>query len=261
MHLYSGETGNILKEMSLTEHLEELRKVVVSIIIILLVSFMVCYGLGEHIQELLLRPLRAALVVEGEGNIVYLGILDKVLSQFQVAFWSSVLLSAPLWFYQVWRFIRPGLYDKEAIVVRPFLFIGFLFFMLGVAFGYYLVFPLTFNTLMGFGVGEVTAQISLKDYLVLSSKVLVFLGFVFQLPNGMLILGFMGLVTKQSLRKMRRYVYVAFAGVSAFLTPPDVITMMGLWVPLVMLFEIGILAVALIVHPYLARVHRTEGEV
>ena len=70
-----------------------------------------------------------------------------------------------------------------------------------------------------------------------------------------LILGFMGLVTKYSLRKMRNYVYVGFAVVSATLTPPDVITMLGLWVPLVLLFEIGVLAVALVVHPYLARQH------
>ena len=123
-------------------------------------------------------------------------------------------------------------------------------------FGYFLVFPLTFETLLSFGVKNVQATISLKDYLVLSSKVLVFLGLVFQLPNILLILGFMGLVTKYSLREMRRYVYVGFAVLSAMLTPPDPYTMLGLWFPLVLLFELGILAVAVIVHPYLARVHR-----
>ena len=108
---------------------------------------------------------------------------------------------------------------------------------------------------MQFGVSEVSATISLKDYLVLASKVLVFLGVIFQLPNILLILGFMGIVTKYSLRGMRSYVYVGFAILSSILTPPDIITMMGLWVPLVALFEIGIIAVALVVHPYLARQH------
>ena len=108
---------------------------------------------------------------------------------------------------------------------------------------------------MGFGVQHVEASISLKEYLVLSSKVLVFLGLVFQLPNLLLILGFMGLVTKFSLRSMRRYVYVGFAVLSAFLTPPDPYTLLALWFPLVLLFEFGILIVALIVHPYLARHH------
>ena len=143
---------------------------------------------------------------------------------------------------------------------RPFgFFYGFFLFILGIAFGYFIVFPLTFETLMSFGVENIEATISLKDYILLASKVLVFLGFAFQLPNVLLILGFMGIVTKYSLRNMRRYIYVLFAIVSAMLTPPDVFTMMGLWLPLVLLFEVGIVAVASIVHPYLERHHIGKG--
>jgi len=245
-----------MKEMSLTEHLEELRKTLINVIIILALAFFVCYGFGEYIAEFLLMPLRKVLDGANAGSIVYLGLLDKVLSQLQVAFWSSIILSSPLWFFQVWKFVKPGLHKHEIKAVRPFLVVGFLFFMLGVCFGYFLVFPLTFETLLSFGVKNVEATISLKEYLVLASKVLVFLGLVFQLPNLLLILGFMGLVTKYSLRNMRRYVYVGFAVLSAILTPPDPYTMMGLWVPLVFLFEVGILAVAVVVHPYLARQHK-----
>ncbi|MDD0853510.1 twin-arginine translocase subunit TatC [Halobacteriovorax sp. GB3] len=244
--------------MTLVEHLEELRGRLIKVVIILTISFFVCYGVGDQISELLLQPLRNALSGSGKdalGEVVYLGILDKVLSQFQVAFWTSVIVSSPFWFYQLWKFIKPGLYEYEVKATRPFIFVGFIFFALGICFGYFLVFPLTFETLMNFGVSDVTAQISLKEYLVLTSKVLVFLGFLFQLPNVLLILGFMGLVTKQSLRNMRRYVYVGFAVISAVLTPPDIITMMGLWIPLTFLFEIGILAVSLIVHPYIERQH------
>lgn len=244
-----------MKEMTLTEHLEELRGTLIKIVLILGVSFFACYGFGEHISELLLSPLRETLGAGGAGKIVYLGLLDKVMSQLQVAFWTSIILSSPLWFYQIWKFVRPGLHDHEVKAVRPFLFVGFVFFLLGVSFGYFLVFPLTFETLLGFGVQNVEATISLKEYLVLSSKVLVFLGLVFQLPNVLLILGFMGLVTKYSLREMRRYIYVGFAVLSAMLTPPDPYTMLGLWFPLILLFEVGIWAVALIVHPYLAKQH------
>ena len=245
-----------MKEMTLTEHLEELRKTIINVVIILALSFFVCYGYGEYIAEFLLHPLRTSLEGENAGHIVYLGLLDKVMSQLQVAFWTSIIISSPVWFYQVWLFIKPGLHSHEVKAVRPFLVIGFIFFCLGVCFGYFVVFPLTFETLLSFGVKNVEATISLKEYLVLSSKVLVFLGLVFQLPNILLILGFMGLVTKYSLREMRRYIYVGFAVLSAILTPPDPYTMLGLWFPLVILFELGILAVAVIVHPYLARVHK-----
>jgi sec-independent protein translocase protein TatC len=245
--------------MSLVEHLEELRRSMINVALILVVAFFACYGIGDIIAEYLLAPLRFAITQGGgerAGEIVYLGLLDKVLSQLQVAFWSSVIISSPLWFWQIWKFVRPGLYEHEVKAVRPFILVGFLLFWSGVAFAYYLVFPFAFQTLMQFGVQGVHATIALKEYLILASKILVFMGIVFQVPNALLILGFMGLVTKYSLRKHRRYIYVALAIASAIATPPDVFTMMALWLPLVFLYELGILAVAVVVHPYLARQHR-----
>jgi sec-independent protein translocase protein TatC len=243
-----------MSEMSLIEHLEEFRTTLVRCLVILFGGFLLTYALGEYISEFLLHPLREVLGTEtGEGKIVYLGLLDKVLSQLQVAFWSSILLTSPLWFREIWRFIKPGLYAHELKVVRPFIFTGFILFMMGGLFGYYIVFPFFFKTLINFGVEGVQASIGLKDYLVLASKVLVFIGIMFQVPNALLILGFMGLVTKQSLRAWRKYVYVGMALASALITPPDVITLMGVWIPLILLYELGVVAVALIVHPYLAR--------
>ena len=128
-------------------------------------------------------------------------------------------------------------------------------FLAGVCFGYFLVFPFTFQVLLNFGVTDVSATISLKDYVVLTSKVLVLLGLIFQLPNILLILGFMGLVTKYNLRSNRRYLYLGFAFLSSLLTPPDPYTMLALWIPLVLLFEVGIAVVSFIVHPYLKRQH------
>ena len=101
-----------LKDMSLTDHLEELRNRLIRIAIILIISFCICYGFGAELQEILLIPLRSALGVE--GKVIFLGILDKVLTQFQLAFWSSIIISSPFWFRELWLFIRPGLYDKEA---------------------------------------------------------------------------------------------------------------------------------------------------
>lgn len=97
--------------MSFVEHLTELRTTIIRVIVIVFISFMVCYGFGEYIANFLLAPLRAAM--GDEGKIVYLGILDKVLAQFQLAFWASIILSSPFWFYEMWRFIKPALYKRS----------------------------------------------------------------------------------------------------------------------------------------------------
>lgn len=244
-----------MKEMSMIEHLEELRSTLIRVMIIVIVTFVLSYSFGEYISEILLKPLRDVLADSGKGQIVYLGLLDKVISQLQLAFWSSAVLSSPLWFFEIWRFLKPALYDHESRVIKPFIFVGFVLFAIGVCFAYFVVFPLTFKLLLDFGVGDVSASISLKDYIVLSSQALLFFGVAFQLPNVALILGFMGLVTKYSLREIRPYVVTGFAVLSALMTPPDVVSMIVLWLPLIVLYELGIWAVALIVHPYLEKVH------
>lgn len=247
-----------MKEMSFIDHLEELRVRLIRIMIILVVSFGVCYYFSTNIQEILLAPLRAAL--GSSGKIVFTGLLDKVIAELTMAFWSCILLASPFWFREVWLFVRPGLYDHEARAVRPFILVGFLLFIAGVSFGYFVIFPFTFKTLISAGVADVEAMLSLHDYLMLSAKVLVFLGLLFQLPNVVMILGFMGLVTKYSLREWRRYCAVIFAVLAAVVTPtPDAFSMMCVWIPMMVLYEIGIIGVAWVVHPYLRKKHLEEN--
>lgn len=247
-----------MKEMSLIEHLEELRTRLIRIVVILAVSFTACYGFSSQISEFLLRPLRAA--IGNHGKIVFTGLLDKVLAELQISFWSCVFFASPFLFREVWLFIRPGLYEQEARAVRPFIFVGFLLFLCGVAFGYFVVFPFTFETIMTYGVQNVEAMMNLQDYLLLASKILVFLGLLFQLPNILLILGFMEIVTAPSLRGLRRYLYVVFAVFAAVITPPDVLSMLAVWIPMCVLYEIGIIAVMLLVHPYLKKKYLPEND-
>lgn len=249
----------VMKEMTFMEHLEELRTRLIRILIILVVSFGVCYYYSTAIQEILLAPLREAM--GSNGKVIFTGLLDKVLAELQIAFWSCVFFASPFWFREVWLFIKPGLYENEVRAIRPFIFVGFLLFLIGVAFGYFVIFPFTFKTLITAGVSNVEAMLNLQDYLLLSSKVLVFLGLLFQLPNVIVILGFMGLVTKYSLRNMRRYLAVAFAVAAAVVTPtPDILSMMCVWIPMMVLYEIGIIAVAIIVHPYLKKRYMGDSE-
>ena len=240
-----------MKEMAFMDHLEEFRTRLIRVLIILVVAFGITYHFSSDISEFLLVPLRGALGTN--GKVVFTGLMDKVMAELQIAFWACVFLASPFWFREAWLFIKPGLYEHEVKAIRPFIVVGFLLFLSGVAFGYYVVFPFTFATMMNYGVQNVDAMLNLTDYLLLASKILVFLGILFQLPNVMLILGFMGLVTKYSLRSWRRYMAVLFAIAAAILTPPDVLSMMCVWLPMMVLYEIGILAVAWVVHPYLKK--------
>jgi sec-independent protein translocase protein TatC len=246
-----------MKEMSFMDHLEELRVRVIRTVIILTVSFSVCYYNSSVISEFLLVPLREALGTD--GKVIFTGLFDKVTAELQMALWSSIFFASPLWFREVWLFIRPGLYEKEIMAIRPFIILGFFLFLCGASFGYYVLFPFTFKTLISYGVQNVDAMLNLQEYLLLASKILVLLGILFQLPNVMLILGFMGLVTKYSLRSWRRYMAVIFALAAAIITPTtDVLSMMCVWLPLMFLYEIGILGVAWVVHPYLKKKYMPE---
>lgn len=247
-----------MKEMTFMDHLEELRTRLIRIVIILVVSFAISYNFSSQISEFLLVPLRAAIGTE--GKVIFTGLFDKVMAEFQISFWACVFFASPFWFREAWLFIKPGLYQKEINAVLPFIVVGFFLFLSGVAFGYYVVFPFTFKTLVTYGVTNVEAMLNLQEYLLLASKILVFLGLLFQLPNVILILGFMGLVTKYSLRSWRRYTAVIFAVVAAIVTPTtDVLSMMVVWLPMMVLYEIGIIGVAWIVHPYLKRKHMGDN--
>jgi sec-independent protein translocase protein TatC len=246
-----------MKEMSFMEHLEEFRTRLIRTLMIMIVSFSICYSYSSAISEFLLIPLREA--IGNSGKIIFTGLFDKVMAELQMALWSSIFLASPFWFREVWLFIKPGLYEKEIRAIRPFIVLGFILFLCGASFGYYILFPFTFKTLMSYGVQNVEAMLNLQEYLLLASKILVFLGILFQLPNVILILGFMGLVTKYSLRSWRRYMAVIFAVAAAIITPTtDILSMICVWGPMMVLYEIGIFGVAWIVHPYLKKKHMGE---
>ncbi|MBI2522330.1 MAG: twin-arginine translocase subunit TatC [Bdellovibrio sp.] len=240
--------------MSLIEHLEELKKSAINVLIIIIVAFFVAYGFSDQLAEIILSPLRIALkntAASGGGEIIYLGLLDKMLAQLQLSLWCAVILSGPAWFYQIWRFVRPGLHEHEARAVKPFLMFGLLLFWAGVCFTYFVVFPFGFKLLLEYGVTDVMATISMREYLALAVKLMLSFAFLFQVPNVMLILGFMGIINPEKLRMYRRYIYVGLSILAAIFSPPDIFSMMIVWVPMVVLYEIGVLGVALIVRPYL----------
>jgi sec-independent protein translocase protein TatC len=246
--------------MSFWEHVEDLRKVIMKIVWILGIAFVLTTYFVDDITEYLLLPMKLSLHDTRSGIMVYHSIFEKAWVQVDVSIWWAIMISSPFWFYQIWKFIEPGLHPHEIRAVRPFMILGWVLFLSGMAFGYYVAFPFVFKFLSSVGAKDIQANINLRDYISTSSQILLFLGFVFQVPNILLILGFMGIVTKQSLRSMRRYIYVGLAVFAAIFSPPDIISMLGVWVPCIALFEVGVLLVAWVVHPYLHGVHMKGKE-
>ncbi len=249
-----------MKEMSFWDHVEELRSVLMRIVWIFIVTFLVTCAYVDEITEFLLIPLRKAITLNGGGSIVYHSIFEKAWVQVDVSLMWAIILSSPLWFYQVWKFVRPALHEHEARAVRPFMFLGWLLFIGGMVCGY-LILPFIINFLAKLGVAEVSANINLRDYVTTVSYMLLFLGAIFQFPNVIMILGFMGIVTKHTLRSFRRFVYVGLAVFAAVFSPPDAVSMLSIWLPLCLLYEFGILCVTFIVHPYLKYIHMGKNEI
>ncbi|MBI2520645.1 MAG: twin-arginine translocase subunit TatC [Bdellovibrio sp.] len=247
-----------MNQISLIEHFEFLRRTFIRVLIIVSFAFIVTYALSDQMAEIILAPLRTALKAHitlfgGGGKIVYVGLFDKVLAQLHLSLWCGVILSSPLWFYEIWRSAKALLNHQEIKMVRPFLFFGLLLFWVGVCFAYLVVFPFGFKILLEFGVSDITAKISLRDYLSLAVKVMLFFGLAFQMPNIIVILNIIGVATKERLQLSRRYVYVALSILAAIFSPPDVFSMMVVWIPLVFLFEVGVWTVIFLVHPNLER--------
>lgn len=226
--------------MPLLQHIEELRKTLIKIFISILIFFAICLSFSDSLTRIILSTLLEA-VGNHQGQVVYLGVLDKLLTSFQLSLWAAVIFSSPLNFYFLWQFIAPGLYPEEIRKIRPFMILSFFLFLVGVSFAHFVAIPSALGFFLGTGPQEILASISLKEYVLLHLKVLVGMGMLFQTPNVLLILSFMGIVSHASLSRKRGILYVGFSILAALLTPPDVVSQILLFVPLVLLFEFGLL--------------------
>lgn len=226
--------------MPLTGHLGELRQVLVKALFAIALGFGVVYSFADTIIDFLQRPL-LQFFPEGQQFLYFTGITDKFFVYLQVSVLASILLTLPYLLYLTWSFVSPALYEKEQKIIRPFLFLGTLAFIVGVSFGYYVVIPYGYKFLIEFGSSSQRPLITITEYFSLTLKLLGLVGFVFELPVVLIVLGALGLVTPQLLAKLRKQAFLVLIIASAVLTPsPDAFTMMLVAVPLCLLYEISI---------------------
>ena len=229
----------------LLEHLIELRRRLLWCLATLVVAFFICLAFAQDIFAILVQPLLKA----GQGKLIYTDVFEAFFVQVKVALFAAFMLSFPMIATQLWRFVAPGLYAKEKNAFLPFLLATPLFFGAGAAFAYFVAMPWALHFLLGFqgDVGGVSQEAlpGVGNYLNFVTRFLFGFGAAFLLPILLMILERAGIVTREQLARSRRYAIVASAAVSAVLTPPDVVSMLILLVPLYGLYEFAILAIRL----------------
>lgn len=235
----AGQPG-VEPQQTLTDHLRELRVRLIRALAGIFVAAIICYNFVEKILFYVRMPIEKHLA---GGGLVFTAPSDKFIAYLKVSIFAGVIVSTPWWFYQLWCFIAPGLYSKERKYALGFIVAGSALFITGVLFAYFLALPTAFDFLMSFGGDVDKPMITITHYLSFFTTMLLVFGVAFELPLVIVLLGMFGIVDQTFLRQKRRYAIVLISIAAAILTPPDVVSMLTLMVPMYLLYEISVFLV------------------
>jgi sec-independent protein translocase protein TatC len=235
------------QEMPLVAHLTELRTRLLRCVVAVLVIFAALFSFAQEIYALVAAPLRAYLP-EG-ATMIATGVASPFLTPFKLTLIVSLFLSIPVILHQVWGFIAPGLYAREKRIAIPLLVSSILLFYAGMAFAYFLVFPIIFGFFASVTPEGVAMMTDIGQYLDFVLTLFFAFGVAFEIPVATFLLIWVGIVDVQTLRNSRPYVIVGCFVVGMFLTPPDVFSQTLLAVPMWLLFEAGLFFGSMIKKP------------
>jgi len=242
--------------MAFSGHIRELRDRLRNAVIALTIGFAISLKFAEDIFVILARPIQDAWLklspdneALGSGVSFYFhGLIDPFWAYFSIAFWSGIFIASPVIFYQVWKFISPGLYKNERRWGFAFATVSAMLFFLGATFCYYIVLPTVCEFLLGYsnnnlGSANITLlpELTIRDYFDFAKRLLIGFGLIFELPLVILVMSIMGLVTHRSLWKFNRWAILLSFVISAALTPPDIYSQMFMAGPLIVLYNISII--------------------
>ena len=224
----------------LVDHLIELRSRLLRAVAGLLVVFLALMPFATDLYNQLALPLISKLP-EG-GKIVAIEVAGGFFVPVKVAFFAALFLTAPWLLYQAWAFVAPGLYRREKRLATPLLFSAVVLFYAGCAFAYFLVLPAVFGFLTNFTPEFVQMTPDLGKYVDFVLIIFLAFGASFELPVALVILVALGWVTPKQLREWRGYAVVGIFVIAAIITPPDVVSQLMLAIPMMVLYEAGIIA-------------------
>ncbi len=233
------ESSQPTEEQPFISHLFELRNRLLRVVLFILVVFLCAAPFANDIYSFLAGPLLKHL--PENSTMIATDVASPFFTPFKLALVASIFISVPVILYHFWAFVAPGLYSQEKRMIFPLLVASTGLFYLGVAFAYFVVFPLVFGFLTAAAPEGVAVMTDIAKYLDFVLTLFFAFGLSFQVPIITIVLVWSGLVSRQSLAEKRPYVIVGAFIVGMFLTPPDAISQTLLAVPIWMLFEVGLL--------------------
>lgn len=230
---------SVEESQPLITHLVELRNRLLRAVICVLVVFAVLVYWANDIYSLLASPLTERLP-EG-ATMIATNVATPFFTPIKLTIIVAVFLSVPYILYQIWAFVAPALYRQEKRLVYPLMVSSTLLFYLGVAFAYYVVFPLVFGFLTSTAPEGVTMATDISSYLDFVLTIFLAFGICFEVPVAIILLCWAGITTPQDLTAKRPYIIVAAFVIGMLLTPPDIFSQTLLAIPMIILFELGVL--------------------
>lgn len=227
-----------LSEGTLLSHLIELRSRLIKIAAAVILLFAALIPFAQRIFEVVSKPL--VEVLPGQ-QMIATAVASPLLTPFKLTFFVALFAAMPVILYQVWAFVAPGLYKKEKHFAFPLLASSILLFYAGVAFAYFIVFPLVFGFFTAITPTGVEMMTDISSYLDFITTIVLAFGLAFEVPIATVLVVWTGLTTPGKLGKARPYVFLLAFVVGMLLTPPDIISQTLLAVPVYVLYELGIM--------------------
>jgi|TARA_A200000159_G_scaffold163291_1_gene189146 sec-independent protein translocase protein TatC len=225
--------------MPLVAHLRELRDRFRNALIAVFIAFIALFPFANELYTFISEPLRSLL--PAGSSMIATEVTSPFLTPFKLSIVLAVFLAMPVILAQVWGFIAPGLYKSEKRIAIPLLTSSVILFYAGVAFAYFVVFPLLFSFFTTVGPGDISVMTDINRYLDFVLKLFFAFGLAFEVPIAAVILILTGVVSAQQLANNRAYVIVGCFVIGMLLTPPDVISQTLLALPMWLLFELGLI--------------------
>lgn len=232
---------------SFMSHLIELRDRLLRCIVALLLVFLALFPWASDIYAVIAKPMLASL--PNSGQMIATGVVTTFFVPVKVTMLAALVIALPYVLYQVWAFVAPGLYQHEKRLVAPLVVSSTILFLCGMAFAYFLVFPIVFGFLAKFAPAGVSYMPDIQSYLDFVLTTFVAFGLTFEVPIAVIVLVRAGVVSIGKLKEIRPYVVVGAFVIAAVFTPPDVISQLLLAVPLCLLYELGIILAGIISRP------------